>query len=118
MAGMLLANGPGDWGHVLGLLEHASWHGYTPADLVFPFFLFVVGVSTALALLPRLERRRRFPSVLPPAAQRLDEQDHQQQAQQQAGAGTPQGARIAGHQVAEAESQRKQQKDRQATHLR
>jgi predicted acyltransferase len=56
VAGMLLVNDPGDWGHVYAPLEHASWHGCTPTDLVFPFFLFVVGVSTALALLPRLEQ--------------------------------------------------------------
>ena len=53
---MLLVNDPGDWGHVYAPLEHAPWHGCTPTDLVFPFFLFVVGVSTALALLPRLEQ--------------------------------------------------------------
>jgi predicted acyltransferase len=56
VAGMLLVNDPGDWGHIYAPLEHASWHGCTPTDLVFPFFLFVVGVSTALALLPRLEQ--------------------------------------------------------------
>ncbi|MFC5438554.1 acyltransferase family protein [Rhodanobacter ginsenosidimutans] len=56
VAGMLLVNDPGDWGHVYAPLEHASWHGCTPTDLVFPFFLFVVGVSTALALLPPLEQ--------------------------------------------------------------
>ncbi|GAA0247005.1 acyltransferase family protein [Rhodanobacter caeni] len=56
VAGMLLVNDPGDWGHIYAPLEHAPWHGCTPTDLVFPFFLFVVGVSTALALLPRLEQ--------------------------------------------------------------
>jgi predicted acyltransferase len=56
VAAMLLVNDPGDWGHVYAPLQHATWHGCTPTDLVFPFFLFVVGVSTALALLPRLEQ--------------------------------------------------------------
>jgi predicted acyltransferase len=56
VAGMLLVNDPGDWDHVYRPLEHAAWHGCTPTDLVFPYFLFVVGVSTALALLPRLEQ--------------------------------------------------------------
>ncbi|GAB3104356.1 heparan-alpha-glucosaminide N-acetyltransferase domain-containing protein [Lysobacter terrae] len=53
---MLLVNNPGDWGHVYAPLEHASWHGLTPTDLIFPMFLFIVGVSIALALMPRLER--------------------------------------------------------------
>lgn len=56
VAAMLLVNDPGDWSHVYWPLEHASWHGCTPTDLVFPFFLFVVGVSVALAILPRLEQ--------------------------------------------------------------
>jgi predicted acyltransferase len=53
---MLLVNDPGDWGHVYAPLDHAAWNGCTPTDLVFPFFLFVVGVSVALAILPRLEQ--------------------------------------------------------------
>ena len=56
VAGMLLVNTPGDWGHVYAPLLHASWHGCTPADLVFPFFLFVVGVSIALGIVPRMEQ--------------------------------------------------------------
>lgn len=56
VAAMLLVNNPGDWGHVYAPLLHAHWHGVTPADLVFPMFLFVVGVSISLALSPRLER--------------------------------------------------------------
>jgi predicted acyltransferase len=56
VAAMLLVNDPGDWGHVYAPLEHATWHGCTPTDLVFPFFLFVVGVSVALAISPRLEQ--------------------------------------------------------------
>jgi predicted acyltransferase len=53
---MLLVNDPGDWAHVYGPLEHAQWNGCTPTDLVFPFFLFVVGVSIALAIGPRVEK--------------------------------------------------------------
>lgn len=56
VAAMLLVNDPGDWGHVYWPLDHAAWNGCTPTDLIFPFFLFVVGVSVALAMLPRLER--------------------------------------------------------------
>lgn len=56
VAAMLLVNNPGDWGHVHAPLLHSDWHGCTPTDLIFPFFLFIVGVSIALALSPRLER--------------------------------------------------------------
>lgn len=55
VAAMLLVNNPGDWGHVYGPLQHAAWHGCTPTDLVFPFFLFIVGVSLSLALGPKVE---------------------------------------------------------------
>ena len=50
IAAMLLVNNPGTWSHVYAPLEHAAWHGWTPTDLVFPFFLFIVGVATALSL--------------------------------------------------------------------
>lgn len=55
VAAMLLVNNPGDWGHVYAPLLHAQWHGCTPTDLIFPFFLFVVGVSIALGIAPRVE---------------------------------------------------------------
>ncbi len=42
---MILVNNPGSWSHIYAPLEHAAWVGCTPTDLVFPFFLFVVGVS-------------------------------------------------------------------------
>ncbi|MGB5938241.1 MAG: DUF5009 domain-containing protein [Rhodanobacter sp.] len=67
VAAMLLVNDAGDWAHVYWPLEHAAWHGCTPTDLVFPFFLFVVGVSVALAILPRLEQGAA-PSALTRAA--------------------------------------------------
>ncbi|WP_201983182.1 acyltransferase family protein [Hymenobacter rubidus] len=47
---MLLVNNPGDWGHIYPPLAHADWNGCTLADLVFPFFLFMVGVSTVYGL--------------------------------------------------------------------
>ncbi|MDQ3804819.1 MAG: heparan-alpha-glucosaminide N-acetyltransferase domain-containing protein [Acidobacteriota bacterium] len=50
IAGMILVNNPGSWGAIYSPLEHAEWHGWTPTDLVFPFFLFIVGVSITLAL--------------------------------------------------------------------
>jgi predicted acyltransferase len=54
IAAMLLVNNPGSWTDVYAPLLHAPWHGCTPTDLVFPFFLFIVGVAIPLAL----ERRR------------------------------------------------------------
>lgn len=50
---MILVNNPGDWGNVYPPLLHAHWNGCTPTDLVFPFFLFIVGVSIAYALSSR-----------------------------------------------------------------
>ena len=46
---MILVNTPGDWGHVYKPLLHANWHGLTPTDLIFPFFLFIVGISIFFA---------------------------------------------------------------------
>ena len=53
---MILVNNPGTWAHLYWPLGHAPWHGWTPTDLVFPFFLFVVGVSMALSFASRLDR--------------------------------------------------------------
>ncbi len=50
---MILVNNPGSWGHIYPPLKHAPWHGLTPTDLVFPFFLFAVGNAFAFVL-PRL----------------------------------------------------------------
>ena len=50
LALMLLVNNPGSWSAVYGPFLHAQWHGLTPTDLVFPFFLFVVGASMACSL--------------------------------------------------------------------
>ncbi len=49
MAGMVIVNNPGDWGHAYWPLQHAEWNGCTPTDLIFPFFLFIVGVSMTLS---------------------------------------------------------------------
>lgn len=49
VAGMILVNNPGSWGHIFAPLEHAKWAGCTPTDLVFPFFLFVVGAAMAFS---------------------------------------------------------------------
>ena len=50
IAGMLLVNNPGSWSHLYRPLEHAEWIGLTPTDLVFPFFIFVMGVSMYFSL--------------------------------------------------------------------
>jgi len=55
VAAMVLVNNPGTWRAVYPPLRHADWHGWTPTDLVFPFFLFIVGVAIPLALGRRLD---------------------------------------------------------------
>jgi len=55
IAGMILVNNPGTWTAIYDPLEHAAWHGWTPTDLVFPFFLFIVGVSITLSFARRME---------------------------------------------------------------
>ncbi len=50
IAAMLLVNNPGSWSHVYDPLEHATWHGWTMTDLIFPFFLFIVGVAIPFSL--------------------------------------------------------------------
>ncbi len=50
IAAMLLVNNPGSWSHVYAPLRHAEWHGWTPTDLIFPFFLFIVGAAMAWSL--------------------------------------------------------------------
>ena len=54
IAAMVIVNDPGSWEHVYTPLEHAKWNGCTITDLVFPFFLFIVGVSITLAYTKRL----------------------------------------------------------------
>ena len=55
IAGMVLVNDPGSWEHIYWPLEHAQWSGWTPTDLVFPFFVFIVGVAITLSLGRRVE---------------------------------------------------------------
>ena len=56
VAGMLLVNDPGSWAHIYPPLEHAPWNGWTPTDLIFPFFLFIAGITTHLSLSTRRAR--------------------------------------------------------------
>lgn len=55
IAGMILVNNPGSWSYVYPPLAHAPWHGWTPTDLIFPFFLFIVGVAMPFSFARRLE---------------------------------------------------------------
>ena len=53
IAGMTLVNNPGTWSDIYGPLKHAEWHGITPTDYIFPFFLFIVGVAIPIAFRER-----------------------------------------------------------------
>lgn len=61
---MILVNNPGNGRYVYWPLEHSRWNGLTPTDLVFPFFLFIAGVSTVLALSSRKESGLGFPLLI------------------------------------------------------
>jgi predicted acyltransferase len=56
IAAMILVNDPGTWSAIYWPLDHAEWNGWTPTDLIFPFFLFIVGVSMTLSFAARLRR--------------------------------------------------------------
>ncbi len=70
IAGMLLVNNPGSWGSVYPPLLHAEWHGWTPTDLIFPFFLFIVGVSMTFSFGRALEQGTPRSAVMRKAATR------------------------------------------------
>ncbi|KAF1014813.1 MAG: hypothetical protein GAK31_02300 [Stenotrophomonas maltophilia] len=63
VAAMLVVNDPGDWSAVFAPLRHSEWHGCTPTDLVFPFFLFLVGVSMAFSVMPRAGNAAARPAL-------------------------------------------------------
>ncbi len=56
IAGMILVNNPGSWSHVYPALEHAEWHGWTPTDMIFPFFLFIIGMAMPYSFSSRMAR--------------------------------------------------------------
>jgi predicted acyltransferase len=56
VAFMIMVNDPGDWGHVYAPLDHAAWNGFTPTDLVFPTFLFLVGCAIVFSIESRLAK--------------------------------------------------------------
>ena len=63
VAGMILVDNPGDDNHAYRLISHAEWNGWTPADFIFPSFLFLVGVSLVIAFSRRLERGESKQSI-------------------------------------------------------
>ncbi|MBN1952209.1 MAG: DUF1624 domain-containing protein [Bacteroidales bacterium] len=68
IAAMIMVNNPGSWSHIYPPLEHAPWNGLTPTDLIFPFFLFMIGISVVLAYSKLLEkntpRRKLYLKIL------------------------------------------------------
>ena len=69
VAAMVLVNNPGTWKAIYPPLRHAEWHGWTFTDLIFPAFLFIVGVAIPFALAPRVEREERvWPRIVRRAA--------------------------------------------------
>lgn len=61
---MTIVNNPGDWGNVFPPLLHADWHGCTPTDLVFPFFVFIMGVAVPLAMPDKIYDSTTFNKIL------------------------------------------------------
>nr|WP_294898635.1 heparan-alpha-glucosaminide N-acetyltransferase domain-containing protein [uncultured Pedobacter sp.] len=64
VAAMILVNNPGDWTHIYAPFEHSEWNGCTPTDLIFPFFLFIVGVSIVYALDSKKNDSQAHPTLL------------------------------------------------------
>ena len=64
VAGMLLVNNPGSWGAIYPPLAHAAWNGWTPTDLIFPFFLFMVGMALPFSRRTRAREALRRTLVL------------------------------------------------------
>lgn len=61
---MVLVNTPGTWSNVYGPFLHANWHGYTPTDLVFPFFLFIVGTSIAFSYQKKIADAKAYRKII------------------------------------------------------
>src|SRR3954464_4648126 len=70
VAAMILVNNPGDWSHIYAPLEHSAWNGCTPTDLIFPFFLFIVGVSVVYAMETKAEIAANHPKMILSALRR------------------------------------------------
>ncbi|MFQ5709482.1 MAG: acyltransferase family protein [bacterium] len=63
IAGMILVNNPGSWSHIYAPLEHAEWHGWTLTDLIFPFFLFIIGVAMTFSFAKQLAGAKTRQSI-------------------------------------------------------
>ena len=61
---MVLVNNPGTWSSIYAPFKHASWHGYTPTDMVFPFFLFIVGISIAFAYQGKIGNIKTYKKII------------------------------------------------------
>lgn len=61
---MILVNNPGSWGNIFAPLEHAEWNGCTPTDLVFPFFIFILGAAIPLAIVVKVLNQQTFLKIL------------------------------------------------------
>lgn len=62
IAGMIMVNNPGSWSHIYAPLSHAEWNGLTPTDLIFPFFMFIMGISTYISL-KKYDFRFSYPAL-------------------------------------------------------
>jgi predicted acyltransferase len=71
VAAMILVNSPGDWGHIYPILEHSQWNGCTPTDLVFPSFLFMVGISIVFSLESKKSELTEHAAILIRAFRRM-----------------------------------------------
>lgn len=70
IASMVLVNNPASWAYVYAPLAHAEWHGWTPTDLIFPYFLFIVGVAMPFSFRRRLAAGARRPDLFAHVARR------------------------------------------------
>lgn len=71
MAAMILVNDPGDWSHIYPFLDHSEWNGCTPTDLIFPFFLFMVGVSIVFSMESKKEVSQEHSNLIWHAFKRM-----------------------------------------------
>jgi len=86
IAWMILVNNPGSWSYVYAPLAHAAWHGWTPTDLIFPYFLFIVGVAIPFSFSRRLaegaDRGRLFRRLLGEGPSRRPERREEKRCNQ------------------------------------
>lgn len=64
IAGMILVNSPGTWSYVYPALRHSEWNGCTPTDLIFPFFMFIVGVAITYSVSRKIEQNAKQSKII------------------------------------------------------